>query len=213
MITKHTHICSPLLVALSSQPGCANKSNKWSSAHARTPWQPRRISTDIHSARCLQWLVAVSLSAAGFSHLFFCITHCLWICYCKSSLKLSLQKTGELNVRRKQWLAPPLTLLYNYYIARFAQIMAAFLKQLASPRVLAVAAAGAGAIVAGRYYLSGCSDAGAATGQPLALCMLSNIVWNFPLCAVRIGWGAAESENVLSTYYPLFSFLSCLSYF
>ena len=100
--------------------------------------------------------------------------------------------------------------------------MAAFLKQLASPRVLAVAAAGAGAIVAGRYYLSGCSDAGAATGQPLALCMLSNIALNLPPCTVRIGWGAVESENVLSMYYlhtsafripPPLSFLSCLSFF
>lgn len=100
--------------------------------------------------------------------------------------------------------------------------MAAFLKQLASPRVLAVAAAGAGAIVAGRYYLSGSSDAGAATGQSLALCMLSNRALNLPPCTVRIGWGAVESENVLSMYYlhtsafhilPPLSFLSCLSFF
>lgn len=90
----HIHNCSPLLVALSSQPGFANKSDKWSSAHAHTPWQPRRISTDIHSAKVsLQRLVALSIT--GFSYLFFCIAHCLRICYCKSSLKLSLQKTGE----------------------------------------------------------------------------------------------------------------------
>ena len=118
MITKHTHThnCSPLLVALSSQPGCAKKSDKWSSAHAHTPWQPRRISTDIHSAKVsLQRLVALSIT--GFSYLFFCIAHCLRICYCKIPLKLSLQKTGELNARHKQWLAPPVTSL-NYTLHR-----------------------------------------------------------------------------------------------
>ena len=43
--------------------------------------------------------------------------------------------------------------------------MAAFLKQLASPKVLAVAAVGAGAIAAGKYYSSSTCTAGAATGK------------------------------------------------
>ena len=36
---------------------------------------------------------------------------------------------------------------------------------LLNPRVLAVAAAGAGALVAGKYYLSGSNQAGAAAGM------------------------------------------------
>lgn len=45
--------------------------------------------------------------------------------------------------------------------------MATFLRQMASPRFIAAAAAGAGALAVGKYYLSGSSaEAGAATGRP-----------------------------------------------
>ena len=40
----------------------------------------------------------------------------------------------------------------------------AFLRQLATPRVLTAAAAGVGAIALGKYYMSSC-EAGAATGE------------------------------------------------